>query len=402
MAIPVDSTQRAIVAKLVARRLRVDGLRPLLADAPIDTTVGATRLSQNLFTYILISLIIYGGRVTPLGAFSTALGLGSLLVFMASLIASKNAKPITAYLLVVVLWLVATIHLAVTGQWGTLFVVLAFPLALVVGLIVAVRALVWVARVPFVVPVGFIIVLAPLLTEDPWRLAMAAGSGLLLFAPIVCGPLAFVVGVSIWRSDPFLTLSTAELSFDRLRKPEEVAARLLKKVATGNEKSELMGADIGGALKPAYTEEFRRSNLYYLSEAFKKGFRRRALGRLLYLLAGSGLASFILIYVIAWAAMPYELAAEWAKTDSIGFYRVPFFGFTAELPLGPYLAVPSLFTIVAIAGLLAFSATEERYSTEIRSAVIQDRAERLLLIGLPYIYFSDRTAFPQPGRDAGC
>ena len=65
-----------------------------------------------------------------------------------------------------------------------------------------------------------------------------------------------------------------------------------------------------------------------------------------------------------------------------------FFDVAIVARLGPYLTVPALFTIVTVAGLLAFSATEEKYSTAIRSAVLRERAARLLLIGLPFVYLS--------------
>jgi hypothetical protein len=381
--LPVDD----LIRVLLVRRLRADGLRALCRNSSSDFTVGANRMSQFLVSSILLSLTIYGGVVTPLGALSTALGIGLALLIMATLIATRRSSPSVAYVFVA-LWIGAALHLAVTGQWSTLSMTHVAPFAIVLAAIVSVRALLWVGKVPFVVPVGFIIVLAPLLTEDPWRLASAAGTRLLILAPVACLPLFVLAATSIFRVEPMLELADANAEFGSQVQPERTAAKALLRVAETAERKRVSVDLVAERLKASYMEDYRYGQICDLNEAFKRFLRVRALGRLIMLVLGSGIISFLLIYVLAWAAMPISLASDWAKVDQIPVASLTFFDIAVVTPLGPYLAVPSLFTIVTVAGLLAFSATEEKYSTAIKSAVLRERAVRLLLIGLPFLYLS--------------
>ncbi|GAA0734652.1 hypothetical protein GCM10010199_54010 [Dactylosporangium roseum] len=116
----------------------------------------------------------------------------------------------------------------------------------------------------------------------------------------------------------------------------------------------------------------------------RRRFKWLAVRRFLSLLFGISVALWILIYLIAWAAVPRGLAEEWAK-QSVSLGKVDIFGWIVAVPLGPYVAVASLLSTVACVGFLGFALTEDQYSDALWDAVVTNPAKRYLIWALPYV-----------------
>lgn len=141
-------------------------------------------------------------------------------------------------------------------------------------------------------------------------------------------------------------------------------------------------SNIEGNLRMSFHERMSVNHVSLVYYESRIVFKRKAVRRLVTTLIGVTVSSYMLIYVIAWAAMPVSLAEQWSGHEVT--YATLDVWPNISLPLVPYIEVSTLFTIVAVVGFLAFSLTEEQYSTALAGAIIDQLAERLLLMALPY------------------
>ncbi|PWR10598.1 hypothetical protein DKT69_28550 [Micromonospora sicca] len=118
--------------------------------------------------------------------------------------------------------------------------------------------------------------------------------------------------------------------------------------------------------------------------------RRQSIGRFLTLLAGTTASTYLLNYSLVILAMPRPLAEKWSGVrPSTAVLSFPF-DLQVTLPLWPYTGVAGLFAIVAAVGFLAFSLTDETYTTALTEAVFIRPARLLLIVGVPYLHQHER------------
>lgn len=387
----------SLVKSLLARKLRAEGIRAICKGESDSNSVGARRASQYLLTIVLLSLALYGSNVLAFGFIASSFALFGILLVFVVLNLTRRLPLINGYLAMLALWIVSAAYSVWSGRASTLLITHLLPFGLVIVGVFAARSLRRALRVPYVVPVGFILILAPLLTEDPWRLAAAQGAYLVLFAGLAALPLLLYAASSLLSVKPIILLSNIDLDRgDDATIPQEVLDGL-QSVNVDADSRKLSENEIKGVIADAYVRQFRWDNLFYLSQELEKGFKKRSVRDLLSFVVGAAVGSFVVIYVLSVSAMPRSLASEWSKVVDIPEISLNILGLTLRLPLGPYVSVSGLFTVVAVVGFLAFSATEEKYSKAITNATAGDRARKLFYYGLPYIMLSPSDErYPQP------
>lgn len=323
-----------------------------------------------------------------LNAFDLNLVAGGLIVFgvvLAGVLGNMifGLPYMATYLTLLLSWLGVGLFELLTGGLGALWPTHVLPFAVTVGAQLAVRAVRLSTHVPLFVPLALIIVLLPLLTEDPWRLASSSGARLVWLAVIALVPLGVLFAVRLAR------LSVKDVMADAAERVSQSAAneREVFKTLKGvhNDRDGLLvEEEVDRYLEIAHANAWTEAELTQTAESVDRAFRWRAIKRFGALAIGVTLAVWGLIYSLAWAVVPTSLARDWATQD-IEAVSLTFAGLHLVFPVGPYVAVASLFAIVDCVGFLGFALTEDQYSEALWNAVVKRPADMCLLLALPYI-----------------
>jgi hypothetical protein len=245
-------------------------------------------------------------------------------------------------------------------------------------------ALAFTRHIPFFIPLALLLVLLPLLTEDPWRLAAAAGNRIAILAAIAATPLVLLIVVRIVRLDLGEVLESAVDGAVEQALDLRATVREIDKSRDTSRELPLDPEATSSILSAAYTDGKAGDRMGEITVMMYRRYRWIALRHFLRLLVAVAVSIFIFIYSLAWAAMPPSLAAEWSKME-IRFQEVDIFGGVIELPLGPYLVVSILLAAIACVGFLGFATTEDRYSEALWNAVAIRPARELFILGIPYL-----------------
>jgi hypothetical protein len=329
--------------------------------------------------FVFISLVFYASIKFSLGlpaALATIIG---TLFFGALFIAMKIiSSPTFAYLLLF-LWIISIAGLIIQRDGAAILAIYGSAFAIVSGTVLSYRALQAAAHIPLFIPVAFIIVLAPLLTGDPWKLASEAGTQLVALALLAITPLMILLIVRLARVSITAVINRASADIeDAAPTTAKEASKIASKMTVQAEKPELDEAQLASYLAPAYDETFRNDHAGAIIVAADKKFKAKLIIRLFKLVMGIGTATYALIYFLAWAAMPRSLATLWSG-HSVPVQRIALFGMSVTFPLGPYLQVSALLAILSIAGFLAFASTEDRYSDAIYNSIVHRPAVQLVM-----------------------
>jgi hypothetical protein len=381
-ATPVD------LKMLLNRALRSQGYRKICKAQGSDYSVVSNKLSRFLVIAIFLGSAISVNRIFDLSLWhSVEIILGAIIAWVVVVMITGAQAGLVVYIFMF-LWLIgAGGYLAITQEFSTL----AFTHLLPFGVILAAQwtggAMKLAGHVPLFVPLALIIVLLPLLTEDPWRLASEAGGRIAVLAALSTIPLCYVLIIRIVKTDVETTFAqaAARIEAEPLKYVAEATQFLLKKMREAQE-AELADDRVQDEIETAYS----RMNTY-LGEVITLGhraFRLRAIRRLLAIVIGISLAVWLLIYVLAWAAMPVGLAEQWSK-QNVTYWTPSPLGFDLRFPLGPYLLVAALLATVACVGFLGFALTEDQYSEALWGAVIHRTAADCLKFAIPYLHLSD-------------
>jgi hypothetical protein len=343
-------------------------------------------------TFVFISLVFYAsikfgwGLPAALAAIVGTLFFGALFITMKVI-----SSPTFAYLLLL-LWVISISGLIVQRDGAAILAIYGSAFAIVSGTVLSYRALQAAAHIPLFIPVAFIIVLAPLLTGDPWKLASEAGIQLVALALLAITPLMILLVVRLARVSIVAVISRASADIDDAAPATaKVASKIASKMTVQAEKPELDEAQLASYLVPAYGETFRNDHAGAIIAAAGKQFKVKLIIRLFKLVMGIGTATYALIYFLAWAAMPINLATLWSG-HSVPVQEIALFGMSVNFPLGPYLQVSALLAILSIAGFLAFSSTEDRYGDAIYNSIVHRPAVQLVTLALAYLYASNNSS----------
>jgi hypothetical protein len=159
-----------LLRTLLVRALRDHRFGAVCKGETHDFKASAERLSRAMMSFVFISLALYAsielgwGLYTALSAIFGALFFGVVFIAMHSMSAQRFGK------LTLLLWVISVIVLIVQGDGAAILAIYGSALAIVFGAILSYRALQAAARIQLFIPVAFIVVLAPLLTQDPWKL----------------------------------------------------------------------------------------------------------------------------------------------------------------------------------------------------------------------------------------
>jgi len=377
---PAALDESRVLRRLLVRGLRGEGAGKLCKEEPSDFTLGSELLSVALLCSALLGLVIFAVDQLGWTLWGTAGVL--VLVLLGAAALTKLATPGLPYLVVLLGWAIAGIVQLAGPGLGAFALTHGLPFAIVLGARWAWRALRLAAGIPLFVPVALIVVLSPLLSEDPWRLGAVAGWQLVALAVVAILSLLAFVGARLLRLsvlDAF-TAAAKRLSPER----EDDALELVEKLGREEDEERLDEKKARARLRRAYEAPFPADRAPQIAETVSRAFKRRTVLRLLPLTAGIASAVWGLIYVLAWAAVPASLAAEWSGRG-VPRAHVALLGLEVALPLGPYLTLAALLAIVATVGFLAFALTEDRHSAALSEALVSRPAERVLLLALPYV-----------------
>lgn len=296
------------------------------------------------------------------------------------------------------LWFAAGVWLLLAGDMATLLLTHGVAFLVVVAVRMSVSAVRTSFHVPLFVPVALVVVLLPLLTEDPWRLGAVAGNRLAWLAGVSILPLAGLLIVRIARMQVPPVLRNAKEKIDEdVERARELAGRL------GGSRPGKDGRAAGGEVETLLMECYTSASEEEVDRAISaagRPFRLRAIGRLISLIAGVLIAVWVLVYIIAWAAIPESLAAEWSQREvsTVTLDLLNFLGVDVILPVSPHLSVAAILAIVACVGFLGFVLTDDFYSTPLWDTLVHDPAKTYLLAAVSYIRLSDRASRGKPAE----
>ncbi|WP_405070560.1 hypothetical protein OG558_13545 [Kribbella sp. NBC_01510] len=372
---------------LLNRALRSQSYRKIGKAQGSDYSVGSSTISKFLVSAIFLGSAISINRILDLTLWHSVVLVAGIFVAWIALVLIFGVPETLIVFLLMFLWLAAGGYLIISGELSTLVFTHLLPFGVILGVGWVGGSIRLAGHVPLFVPLALIIVLLPLLTEDPWKLASEAGARIAILAALSIVPLCYVLILRIARTDVGTTFAQGASRIGA--EPSKFSARasrfLLKKMRQSGE-VELRDDEVREEIEAAYSR--MDSYLEQATSLAGRAFRVRAVRRLLTMVIGISLAVWLLIYILAWAAMPVSLAKQWSGQD-VAFWTPSPLGFELSLPLGPYLLVAALLATVACVGFLGFALTEDQYSEALWGAVIHRTAEDCLMFAVPYLHQND-------------
>lgn len=382
-SVSVKLGQQDLLRLLLVRWLRVNGHRKLCKGEPADYSWRSARISVNFIFSILLGLWIYSiihlgwGPWQGLGVISGVLLVGG------ALIGYGRLSPALFYLLFLILWLGLAVELVLRQGIDSTLSTHLLPLVLVPTLRGIGSAARIAVQLPLFIPVALIIVLLPLLTEDPWRLAAESRGRLAWFAGLALLPPLVLLAWRILRSDPRVILESATERLSAFADHDKRVLKAIKKMRHGSD--EILDDDVAKrGIVSALAQDHPDGTALKLLEAARISLRLRSARRLGSLALGISVIVWVLIYLLALASMPTSLAAEWSEIG-VPLQAVSLAWVDVTLPLGPYVWVSTLLAIVACAGFLGFALTEDQHSDALWDAIVQRPAEDYVMVALTYV-----------------
>ncbi|WP_143766960.1 hypothetical protein [Micromonospora sp. L5] len=341
------------------------------------------RMSIYLMFSILLGLWIYSITHLDWNAWWALTAIIMSLFVGGALIGYAKLSAKAFYLFFLGLWGASFAHLIIVDGFDAVLPTHVLPLVIVPTLRGVGSAATIATQLPLFIPVSLIIVLLPLLTEDPWRLAAAARDRLGWFAALALLPPMMLLAWRIMRTQSANVLHTAADRLSGLSDRDAVALREIKKMRHSRDQ-ELDEASMRREIRSAMETDQPEEAAARILEAARTSTRLRAARRLGSLALGVSVIIWALIYSLAWASMPVSLAADWSKAE-VTFETLNIFWVNITVPVAPYVWVSTLLAIVACAGFFGFALTEDQHSDALWETVVQKPADTYLLMALPYL-----------------
>ncbi|GGQ67173.1 hypothetical protein [Couchioplanes azureus] len=375
--------------ELLTRALRKQGFGEVCKVEPGTSNRLADSLSQNLLFSMLLGFLLFASFRLGWDFWITALVIFASMLGLVLAVRAGGCTNMLGYLAYMAAWITLGVYLFANGDYSTLFLTHLLPFLLVIGTRWAVRAVRFTAHVPFFVPITLLLILMPLISEDPWRIAVAAEWRIGLLAAITLTPLSLYLLVRMARLDSTtLLFKTIDTLNDRDVPMEAVWKRIDKH---RNKPAEHIDADaaivqLAEALNAE--KEITTARLVKAVMLIEKRFRRLASIRVMSVVGGVWIAVTGLLYALALTIMPTSLAADWSKSQ-VETLDAEFFAWDFSIVTSPYLQVALLLGTVAAVGFAGFVLTEEQYFEGFTKGVIGKPVEQYLMLALPYLAVAD-------------
>ncbi|MEV1333740.1 hypothetical protein AB0J20_29675 [Micromonospora costi] len=393
-----DSDEEVRIAKtvtlrqLLARALRKQGFGEICKEEPGKSSRWADVASQNLLLSVLLGLLLFASFRFGWHLWLTAsIIFGSLLLLVFAVMAG-GCTNMLGYLAYVIAWLALGVYLLGNRDYDSLLLTHVLPFFLVIGGRWAARAVRFTTHIPFFIPITLLLILTPLISEDPWRVASASGWRIGVLAAVALTPLCVYLLIRLARLDVATTLFSVVETLNARDMPIEKLWKGVDKFR--NKPSESIDSEASiaqlGAIFQA-DKEVTTNRLAVAVVAIEKRFRRLVTLRVVSVIVGVWIAVTGLIYLLALIIMPSSLAADWSRS-SVNLVDAQLFGWDVTIPAGPYLHVALLLGTVASVGFAGFVLTEEKYFEEFTKGIIGKPAEQYLTLALPYLALADEDA----------
>ena len=373
------------------RGLRKEGYGEICLDEPATEDEHATQGGVAAFLILGSSPGLYVADsygFSPLGWFA-AVALSLLVAFVVMVLTRK--RPGLGILLLLTAWVGTGIGQILSAGLGSLALTHGGPLAMVGGAY-------WLSRgrrfaglaagLPLLFPIAVALLFVPVLTADLWRAAEdLPWSGFLFLGLITIAPLSLVLRRQLHRSVEQV-FATAAAKLERRADPAQGTLKRLRK---------LLGADAASAVEhggyanveEAFADGRPSEYAPMIAAIVGKPFRGQVTWRFVPMIAGFLAVLSAYFYALAWAVVTVGTAARWTG-EGIRSQEVSILGLGAHLPCGPYPKVALLLGIVATAIFLAFVLTEDRYSTALAEALVEDPVEHCLVLAVPFSHVREQ------------
>lgn len=371
---------------LAVRALRSLGFDSVCAGELEDHANSGRMFSGSLSTATVVGLALSLHVVARFGVLlSFGYVIGAVVVLIAlSLVDVLTPKRVLAVL--VLAWMIAGVLIIVNGRSVDILLTHMLPFVVVLVARWCIRAGQLAIRIPLFIPAALVIVLAPLLTSDPWQFVAQAKGRLVWVAIIAIVPLLTLVLVKFWRIPLDRVFDrAADVVKNDTERSIAIGMRMLRSRCLTREHWP-EPKRLRRFLNQSYSDHVLRSEVPQLRDLAASAFRRRCVVGFLTLLMGTSAITYVLIYLLAIVAVPLDLAKSWSQSQLSTVSLTPLPGASVELPLWPYTGVASLFSIVAAVGFLSFALTEETYTTALVDVVFGRLAQLLITIGAPFLF----------------
>jgi MFS family permease len=339
---------------------------------------------------LLLGLSADAGHLAPLGVVFAILGLGLL-----GAIDDAEGAALALVLAVLIAWLTALVILFV-HDWVSVLYAYVAP-AFVVGALV------------FALPTRF-----PL--RDQYDVALSVGGVVRsapLLGPVLLGLFAIAVfNSSLWRAaeqlhswriaavlaltiGPLVLVVRARL---RGQLGDVLQTRADCLAHSGSERSDRLQREIKLAVSDATPEEIERCVAAVLADYWPeqpaeyaseleasegKVLLAPVTMRLLLTVLLVGSIVLVYVYVLAWVAVPADVAKAWIVHGS-AVAHVNLLVVHLVLPGGAYFRVSVLLSSIATAAFLGAAAFDDRVERPLTEAILGEPAARFLILALPY------------------
>lgn len=372
---------------LLIRELRANGYKKICRQHKSDYENAGATMSKNFLIAILLSLIIFAVQDLKF-TLLTSLGLVFASLILLVILVTCGMPAAMGYSAYFLGWITSGAIRWESGGWSELSWSHLFPLLFTIGSHWAIKALRLATRVPFFIPLALVIVILPLLTEDPWRLAVEAKSRLAWLATLSVLLPAGLIASQLLRIKTASVMNSTAKRIENSPDIEDHVLQRLKKRRTNQEKEiEIDEARAKNILRSAYSPAHIEKRTKQAEEAARRAFPWLTLRKFISLLLGIAISTWTLIYTLAWTAVPISLGVEWSKwagpVKTLEILEV-----NTALPLGPYPLVATLMATVACVAFLSFALTEDQYSDALREALTQGPLEKYMHAALPYMMLS--------------
>lgn len=161
-----SSGDREAVRRALAAGLRHERLGTLCKDEPGRFELGSERTSYALVSFLSLGDILYlasGQFVPPL--------FGIAVFVFVVLVAAAKLDPQVGLGIILIVWVGTAVAQLLEGGVDLLATTHLYPALIVMAVVVAWRIARFVRGVPLLFPVVLIVLFAPLLTSDLWKVA---------------------------------------------------------------------------------------------------------------------------------------------------------------------------------------------------------------------------------------
>ena len=389
---------------LAARVLHGSGFASLLTSASTDLANAGRKFSLSVTLATLFGLFLCQTtymRWSVLVALLVTIGLVAVLLFIRIVTGSPSFFVLVALILG---WVLLVIASASREPTSLLWTVVA-PIFLSVVVRWAARVGRLAVQLPLFVPAAIVLVLVPMLTQDPWIFVAHVNPGrIVLLAAVAVTPLVVLVARRVRRTslEEFLSSVVVEISADQDLAESRGTAQLRSRCLTSEHWPERSRTD------PFLSRGYSTSMLNRFSTHFMNhgagSLRLHGVLRLLGLLASTTAITFVINYSITAVAVSPDLIAEWSELR-VSYSPAPNLlpGVPLLVPTWPYTGVAALFAVIAAAGLLSLALTDDRYEAAFINVLLREEAKNVMTVGAGYLAMRVKqsgTSTSAPAADA--